>query len=81
MCMSNEDFFSRSISKWVAEILGSYTVENNNLSSSNNFIVDCKLSGTWFIYKRKGHGSRKEPCWTLASTDNKLKHWSVSTTR
>ena len=35
-----ETFF-RPLSSWLAEILGSYRVENNDVSFANSFTVDC----------------------------------------
>ena len=71
----------RSLSSWVAEILGSYTVENNDVSSANSFTVDWKFSGRLFMYIRKSNGPKRETCGTPASTDDQLEHWPFSTTR
>ena len=68
------NFFFRSLSSWLAEILGSYTVENNNVSSANCSAVDCKLSGRSFMYIRKSNGPKIKPRRTPASTDGQLQH-------
>ena len=72
--MSNEKI-------WLAEILESYMVENNDVSSANSFTVDCKFSGRSFMYIRKSNGPKIESSRTPASTDDHLEHWSLSTTR
>ena len=74
-------FFFRSLSSWLALILGWYTVESNDVSSANNLTVDCKLSERSFMYIRKSNGPKIEPSGTPANTDDQLKHWPLSTTR
>ena len=56
--------FFRPLSSWLAEILGSYTVEDNDVSSANSFTVDSKFSGRSFMYIRKSNGPKIEPCGT-----------------
>ena len=48
--------FFKSVSSWLAEMVGSYTVESNHESSANSFTVDCKLSGRSFMNIRKCYG-------------------------
>ena len=76
------EIFFRSCSSWLAEILGSYIVENKDVSSSNSFTVACKFSGRSFMYIKKSNGPKIKPCRNPASTDDQLKHcWQLSTTR
>ena len=76
------DILFISLCSWLAEILGSYTVENNDVSSANSFTVDCKFSGRSFMYIRKKNGPKIEPCGTPVSTDDhQLEHRPLSTTR
>ena len=42
----------------MAEILVSYTAENNNVLSANSFAVDCMLLGISFMCIRKNHGPK-----------------------
>ena len=77
--MPSKKYF-RSLSSFLAEILGSYKVENNDVSYANSFTVDCKFSGRSFMYIRKSNGPKIEPCRTPASTDDQLEHWPLSTT-
>ena len=56
--------YFRSLSSWLAEILGSYTVEDNDVSSANSFTVASKFSGRSFMYIRKSNGPKIEPCGT-----------------
>ena len=81
ICLPSEIFFFRSLSSWLAEILGSCTVENNDVSSANSSTVDCKFSGRSFIYIRKSNGPKIELWGTPASTDDQLEHWPLSTIR
>ena len=74
------NFFFRSLSSWLAEILGSYMVENNDAPSANSLAVDCKLSGRSFMYIRKSNGPKLEPCRTPESTDDQLEYWPSRTT-
>ena len=52
----------RSLSSWLAEILGSYTVEDNDVSSANSFTIDSGRKVSWrikvfrkiiYVYKKK----------------------------
>ena len=72
-------FIFRSLSRWLAEILGSYMVENN-VSSANSFTVDFKFPERSFMYIRKMNGPKIETCGSPASTDDQLEHWPLSTT-
>ena len=47
-----------------AESKGLQTVEKNDVSSSNNFAKDSKLSGRSLIYTKKSKGLSIEPCGT-----------------
>ena len=73
--------FFRPLSSCLAEILGSYTVENNDVSSVNSLTVDCKLSGRSFMLIRKSNGPKIESCGMPASIDDQLEHWSLSSTQ
>ena len=79
--MPSENFFFRSFSIWLGEILGSYSVEAKNVSSANTFNADCKLSGKSFMYISKSNGPKIEPCGSPSSTDYQLEHWPLSTSR
>ena len=54
-------------------MLGSYTVENNDVSFANIFTAD-KFSGRSFMYIRKSNGCKIEPFGTPPSTDDQLEH-------
>ena len=73
-------FFFRPLSSCLAEILGSYTVENNDMSSVNSLTVDCKLSGRSFMHIRKSSGPKIESFEMPAIIDDQLEHWPLSTT-
>ena len=75
--VSQQEIFFKSLSSWLAEILGSHTVESNDVSSANNFTVDCKFSERSFMYIRKSNGPKMEPCGTPASTDDQVEHWKT----
>ena len=48
------------LSSWLTKILGSCTVKNNDLSSTNSLTVDCNLSGRSFMYIRKKKWSSQD---------------------
>ena len=73
--------FFRLLSILLYEILGSYTVETNDVSSANSLVEDCKLYGRSFMHIRKTDVPKIEPCGTPASTDDQLAHWLLKTTR
>ena len=78
ICMSNQKFFSRSLSIMI--IHG--CVKNNDTSSSNSLAVNCKLPGRSFWYIRKSNSPKIEHCGTrFVLAHWTLEYWLLSTTR
>ena len=63
-----------------AESKGLQTVEKSDVSSSNNFAKDSKLSGRSFIYTKKSKGPSIEPCGTPARIGDQFEDWPLRTT-
>ena len=58
---------AKSLFNSLADLLIFSTSENRNVSSSNNFALDVKLSDKSFMYIRKSRDLKIEPCGTPAS--------------
>lgn len=65
--------YAKSLSSWLAEILGLYTVENN-VTFAKSLTVNCKLSGIIHVYKTKVPTSKIEPHQTPACIGEQLEH-------
>ena len=63
-----------------AEVLGSWTMENNYVSSANSFTVDVMSTDRSLMYIRKKSGPKMDPCDTPAFTSNHCDVWPFSKT-
>ena len=63
-----------------AEVLLSWIMENNDVSSANSFTVDIMSSDRSLMYIRKKSGPKMDPCGTPAFTSNHSDVWPSSTT-
>ena len=57
----------KSLFNSLADLVIFSTTENNDVSSSNNFALDAKLSDKLFVYIRKNNDPSIELCGTPAS--------------
>ena len=58
---ANSDIFLRSSFNKFADSVALYTVENNEVSSANNFADDFKFSGRSLMQIKKSNGPSIEP--------------------
>ena len=62
----------RSRFKYLADSLGSWTIEKREVSSANNLAIELSPSGRSLIYIKNNRGPRMDPCGTPALIGNQL---------
>ena len=55
-------------------------MENNKISSANNFDKDSKFLGRSFMHIKNNKGPSIEPCGTSTRIDGQVEEWSLRTT-
>ena len=77
---AHSDIFCKSLFNSFAEVLGSWTMENNDVSSANSFTVDVMSTDRSLMYIRKKSGPKMSPWGTPAFTGNRSNVWPFKTT-
>ena len=69
---ANWEITLRSRFKYLADSLGSWTIEKRDVSSANNLAIELSPSGRSLIYIKNNRGPRMDPCGTPALIGGQL---------
>ena len=76
----HSNIFSRSLFNKFADSDKLHTVENNEVSSSNNLADHSEFLGRSLMHIKKSSGANIDPWVTLTSTGAHLERWPLRTT-